>query len=56
MFLLNSYYNYTSEIVSAFTIQNVSIKLEEKKSFAEMYMDLQYKMFLLNKSINRYVT
>ena len=48
MFLLNSYYNYTSEIVSAFTIQNVSIKSLCKTSFLGAFLYLQYKMFLLN--------
>ena len=56
MFLLNENLEYHAEgILKVFTIQNVPIKQIKmnKKLFEKI--DLQYKMFLLNKNILDYM-
>ena len=48
MFLLNEVYHNLQRIYYKFTIQNVSIKYSDGTMFDDFFIDLQYKMFLLN--------
>ena len=50
MFLLNDMQKDVREYFEKFTIQNVSIKLKQKREKLLQVSDLQYKMFLLNFS------
>ena len=52
MFLLNAKAGRKQGIWDEFTIQNVSIKLEEFHDYLVDRYDLQYKMFLLNLDIS----
>ena len=52
MFLLNNQANNTLLTSLKFTIQNVPIKLSFQMNFTESFINLQYKMFLLNMDMN----